>query len=99
MEEDHARAKKHGFSPQFSGMFCGTCPIKNECWQELQARVRREKPQDAADWDKKVELAKKSGIDPGRIAVALMKAGRPDPWMRDMLENMKTGQESRYLDG
>lgn len=94
IREDQARAKAAGYAPAQSQMFCGSCPIAQECWRALQERVRVESPKAAAEWDKLVERNQADGIDPGRIAIALMEAGRPDPWMKDMLANMRRGTEA-----
>jgi len=97
MAEDERRARAASFAPGASSVFCDRCLIRQACWQDHQERIRAERPEAAADWDAKVEKAKADGIDPGRIAVALMHAGRPDPWMKSLMENIQLGIEAREL--
>lgn len=94
MAESFARAKAAKFAPDQSHTFCNECPIAQECWVALQDRVRVERPEAAAAWEALVAKNKADGVEPGRIAMALLKAGRPDPWMKSFLDNQQIGLDA-----
>lgn len=75
--------------------FClGECPLRQECEDKHEERVRELLPEDCERFDRMMHDARSRGIPPTLAAVKLGERGL-DPYMRIALDNFKRGHGDR----
>lgn len=74
---------------------CVTCPVQDDCWLALRARVIAADPDEAKYWTDRYALAEATGEHAGTIAGESLQTDRPDPWLADDLANIQRGLNDR----
>lgn len=75
--------------------FCSECPGKRRCEAEHGQRTRASAPEETERFEQEVKKAERRGMSRTLLAMARMKAGRPDPYMTGALENYHRGVRDR----
>lgn len=75
--------------------FCNECPLKERCEREHGLRVRASFPQEVELFERQVRQATARGMTRTLAAMARMKSGDPDPYMKLALANYHDGVNAR----